>query len=125
DTIVGDLPVSKQQMVEIAKALSINAKILIMDEPTSALTSKEIGDLFTIIKKLKEEGCGIVYISHRLEELEHIADRVTILRDGCYITSMDLKETTLPNIISYMVGREIKEKFPRVTCKRGEKIFEV
>ena len=125
ETIVGDLPVSKQQMVEIAKALSINAKILIMDEPTSALTSKEINDLFTIIKKLKKEGCGIVYISHRLEELEHIVDRVTILRDGQYITSMDLKETTLPEIISYMVGREIKEKFPRVSCDRGEKIFEV
>lgn len=125
ETIVGDLPVSKQQMVEIAKALSINAKILIMDEPTSALTSKEINDLFVIIKKLRSEGCGIVYISHRLEELEHIVDRVTILRDGEYITSMDLKETTLAKIISHMVGREIKEKFPRVDCERGEKIFEV
>lgn len=125
EMIVGDLPVSKQQMVEIAKALSINAKILIMDEPTSALTSKEINDLFIIIKKLRNEGCGIVYISHRLEELEHIVDRVTILRDGQYITSVDLKETTLSKIISHMVGREIKEKFPRVTCERGEKIFEV
>ncbi|ROR28659.1 monosaccharide ABC transporter ATP-binding protein (CUT2 family) [Mobilisporobacter senegalensis] len=125
ETIVGDLPVSKQQMVEIAKALSINAKILIMDEPTSALTSKEINDLFVIIKKLRSEGCGIVYISHRLEELEHIVDRVTILRDGEYITSMDLQETTLAKIISHMVGREIKEKFPRVDCERGEKIFEV
>lgn len=125
ETVVGDLPVSKQQMVEIAKALSINAKILIMDEPTSALTSKEINDLFVIIKKLRNEGCGIVYISHRLEELEHIVDRVTVLRDGQYITSVDLKETTLPEIISYMVGREITEKFPRVTCERGKKIFEV
>lgn len=125
ETVVGDLPVSKQQMVEIAKALSINAKILIMDEPTSALTSKEINDLFVIIKKLRNEGCGIVYISHRLEELEHIVDRVTVLRDGQYITSVDLKETTLPEIISYMVGREITEKFPRVTCERGDKIFEV
>lgn len=125
ETIVGDLPVSKQQMVEIAKALTINAKILIMDEPTSALTSKEIDDLFIIIKKLRSEGCGIVYISHRLEELEHIVDRVTILRDGQYITSMDLKDTTLPKIISFMVGREIKEKFPRVICERGEKILEI
>lgn len=125
DTIVGDLPMSKQQMVEIAKALSINAKILIMDEPTSALTSKEIDDLFVIIRKLKDEGCGIVYISHRLEELQHIVDRVTIMRDGRYITTMNYTDTNLQEIISYMVGREIKEKFPRVACKRGNKILEV
>ena len=125
ETVVGDLAVSKQQMVEIAKALSIKAKILIMDEPTSALTSKEIDDLFIIIRKLRNEGCGIVYISHRLEELEHIVDRVIILRDGQFITSMDLADTTLPKIISFMVGREIKEKFPRVSCVRGAKILEV
>lgn len=125
DTIVGDLAVSKQQMVEIAKALSTNAKILIMDEPTSALTSKEIDDLFRIIRQLKAEGCAIVYISHRLEELQHIVDRVTILRDGQYITSMDYADTDLEEIISNMVGREIKEKFPRVSCKKGKKIFEV
>ncbi len=124
-TVVGDLAVSKQQMVEIAKALSTNAKILIMDEPTSALTSNEIDDLFKIIRKLKSEGCGIVYISHRLEELQNIVDRVIIMRDGRYITSMDFKDTTMSEIISYMVGREIKEKFPRITCERGKKIFEV
>ena len=123
--VVGDLPVSKQQMVEIAKALSTNAKILIMDEPTSALTSKEIDDLFRIIRELKERGCGIVYISHRLEELQHIVDRVTIMRDGQYITSMNFAETNLDEIIANMVGREIKEKFPRVTCKKGKKVFEV
>ena len=87
--IVGDLPVSKQQMVEIAKALSIHAKILIMDEPTSSLTAKEIEELFRIIRKLKADGCGIVYISHRLEELQAIVDRVTIMRDGQYITDGD------------------------------------
>lgn len=125
EMIVGDMPVSKQQMVEIAKALSTNSRILIMDEPTSALTAKEIEDLFSIIKKLKKEGCGIVYISHRLEELEHIVDRVTILRDGQYINSMNFMDTTLPEIISNMVGRDIKEKFPRITCKRGNKILEV
>lgn len=125
EILVGDLAVSKQQMVEIAKALSANARILIMDEPTSALTSKEIEDLFIIINRLKKEGCGIVYISHRLEELEQIVDRVTILRDGQYITSMDYRDTNLPEIISYMVGREIKEKFPRVACEKGEKILEV
>lgn len=122
---VGDLPVSKQQMVEIAKALSINAKILIMDEPTSSLTAREIEDLFRIIKKLKSEGKGIVYISHRLEELQHIVDRVTIMRDGQYITGMNFGDVTMEQIISYMVGREIKEKFPRVECKKGKKVFEV
>lgn len=124
-TTVGDLAVSKQQMVEIAKALSTNAKILIMDEPTSALTSNEIDDLFKIIRKLKSESCGIVYISHRLEELQYIVDRVTIMRDGRFITSMNYEDTTMAEIISNMVGHEIKEKFPRVSCKRGKKIFEV
>ena len=122
---VGDLPVSKQQMVEIAKALSINAKILIMDEPTSALTAREIEDLFRIIKKLKAEGKGIVYISHRLEELQHIVDRVTIMRDGQYTTSMNFADATMDQIIANMVGREIKEKFPRVECEKGKKVFEV
>lgn len=124
-TIVADLAVSKQQMVEISKALSINAKILIMDEPTSALTSSEVVDLFKVIHKLKAEGCGIVYISHRLEELQHIADRVMIMRDGKYITSLNYADTTLSVIISNMVGREIKEKFPHVVCNRGKKILEV
>ena len=123
--IVGNLPVSKQQMVEIAKALSINARVLIMDEPTSALTAKEIDELFRIIRRLRADGCGIVYISHRLEELQHIVDRVTIMRDGQYITSMNFKDTTMDEIITNMVGREIKEKFPRVECEKGEKIFEV
>lgn len=123
--VVGDLQVSKQQMVEIAKALSTNARILIMDEPTSALTSKEIDELFRIIRQLKENGCGIVYISHRLEELQHIVDRVTIMRDGHYITSMDFKDATMDEIIAHMVGREIKEKFPRVECEKGKKVFEV
>ena len=122
---VGNLPVSKQQMVEIAKALSIHARILIMDEPTSALTAKEIDELFRIIRKLREDGCGIVYISHRLEELQHIVDRVTIMRDGQYILTANFKDLTMDEIITNMVGREIKEKFPRVECPRGEKIFEV
>lgn len=123
--VVGELPVSKQQMVEIAKALSTNAKILIMDEPTSALTAREIEDLFRIIRDLKAKGCGIVYISHRLEELQHIVDRVTIMRDGQYITTMNFADTNLDEIIANMVGREIKEKFPRVSCEKGKKILEV
>ena len=124
-TQVKRLTVAKQQMVEIAKALSTNARILIMDEPTSALTAREIEDLFRIIRELKAKGCGIVYISHRLEELQHIVDRVTIMRDGQYITSMDFQGVTLDEIIAYMVGREIKEKFPRVSCEKGKKVFEV
>lgn len=125
DTVVRKLSVSKQQMVEIAKALSTDARILIMDEPTSALTAREISELFDIIRQLKQEGCAIVYISHRLEELEHIADRVSIFRDGKYIVSMDYKDTGINEIISYMVGREIKEKFPAIECPRGEKLLEV
>lgn len=122
--VVGELPVSKQQMVEIAKALSTNAKILIMDEPTSSLTSREIDDLFRIIRDLKTKGCGVVYISHRLEELQYIVDRVTIMRDGQFVTSGRFQDMTMDEIIANMVGREIKEKFPRVQCKKGKCVFE-
>ncbi|MFV0351936.1 MAG: sugar ABC transporter ATP-binding protein [Oscillospiraceae bacterium] len=125
DDVVGDLPVSKQQMVEIAKALSTNARILIMDEPTSALTSKEIEDLFDIIRNLRANGVGIVYISHRLEELQEIVDRVTIMRDSKFICRADFKDLTMDEIISNMVGREIKEKFPRGDANRGKKVLEV
>ena len=125
NTVVGRLTVSKQQMVEIAKALSVNAKILIMDEPTSALTDREINDLFRIIKELKESGHGIIYISHRLEELTHITDRITVFRDGQYVTTKNFADTSIPEIISWMVGREIKEKYPRVPSKRGKKILSV
>ncbi len=111
--IVGNLSVSKQQMVEIAKALSIHAKVLVMDEPTSALTAKEIDELFRIIDQLRSEGCGIVYISHRLEELGHVADRVTVLRDGEFIMNGEFRDYTMDQLISFMVGREITEKFPR------------
>lgn len=122
---VGELSVAKQQMVEIAKALSVNAKILIMDEPTSALSAKEIEDLFRIIHKLKSQGCGIVYITHRLEELHHIADHVTIMRDGQYITEGDFASMSMAQIIQNMVGREITEQFPRIECEKGKKVFEV
>lgn len=124
-TMIGNLSVAKQQMVEIAKALSTNAEIFIMDEPTSSLTSNEINDLFRIIKDLRAEGKGIIYISHRLEELSEIADRVTVMRDGQYITTNHFANTSIEEIISLMVGREIKEKFPRVEMDRGEKIMEV
>jgi ribose transport system ATP-binding protein len=125
DTIVGRLPVSKQQMVEIAKALSTDCKVLVMDEPTSALTAREVEELNRIILELKAQGCGIVYISHRLEELAPIADRVTVLRDGRYVDTKNYADTSVPEIISMMVGREIKEKFPHVPCPRGQKLMEV
>lgn len=123
--IVGELQVSKQQMVEISKALSIDSDIIIMDEPTSALTEKEIEELFRIINHLKAQNKGIIYISHRLEELVHIVDRVTILRDGQYITTMDYKQELLPQVIAHMVGREIKDKFPKAICEIGEEVFAV
>ncbi len=124
-TVVGKLPVSKQQMVEIAKAISTNAKIIIMDEPTSSLTEREIADLFEIIRKLKASGCSIIYISHRLDELKHIVDRVTILRDGKYVLTKNFSDTSIEEIISNMVGREIKEKYPRINVEKGKKILEV
>lgn len=125
NAIVGSLAVSKQQMVEIAKALSIDAKILIMDEPTSALTSKEIEELFNIIRNLRSEGRGIVYISHRLDELQYIVDAVTIMRDGKFITERLFSQITMEEIISNMVGREIKNKYPRIERERGRKLLEV
>jgi len=125
EALVGTLTVSKQQMVEIAKALSKNSKVLIMDEPTSSLTLKEIDELFSIIRKLKDQGCGIIYISHRLDELQYVADRVMIMRDGKFIDSFDFDQNRLSEIITLMVGREIKEKYPRVTCEKGKCIMKV
>ncbi|NLA53374.1 MAG: sugar ABC transporter ATP-binding protein [Clostridiales bacterium] len=122
---VDSLPLFMQQMVEIAKAISTDSKLIIMDEPTSSLTSREIEELFSIVRELRGQGRGIVYISHRLEELQHIVDQVTILRDGQFVASMPFKDTNLQEIISYMVGRDIKEKYPRVECPVGEKILEV
>jgi ribose transport system ATP-binding protein len=106
---VRELTVAKQQMVEIAKALSFNAKVLIMDEPTSALTDNEVETLFALIAQLKERGTGIVYISHRMDELRRLADRVTVLRDGAYIGSLAKTEISIPRIIEMMVGRKIDE----------------
>ena len=125
DVQVKQLPVSKQQMVEICKTLSMDAKIIIMDEPTSALTEKEIEDLFRVIAQLKSEGRGIIYISHRLEELSRIVDRCTILRDGFHVKTLNYAETNLDEIIRAMVGRDLTEKFPKIESKRGEKVLEV
>jgi ribose transport system ATP-binding protein len=114
ETKVADLTVAKQQMIEIAKALSFNAKILIMDEPTAALTDTEIDDLFSIIKQLRQNGVGIVHISHRLEELKLIADRVTVMRDGKTVDTLLTKDASKDKIISLMVGRIIYESAPEI-----------
>ncbi|MFD0697352.1 sugar ABC transporter ATP-binding protein [Paenibacillus sp. GCM10027628] len=107
-TKVADLTVAKQQMVEIAKALSFHSEVLIMDEPTAALTDAEIDDLFRMIRQLRANGVGIVYISHRMDELRRITDRITVMRDGCYIDTVSTKEITIDQIIAMMVGREIQ-----------------
>jgi ribose transport system ATP-binding protein len=113
-TKVADLTVAKQQMVEIAKALSFNSDVLIMDEPTAALTETEIDDLFSIIRQLRDKGVGVVHISHRLEELKQISDRVTVMRDGRYIDTVRTQAVTLDRIINMMVGRTIYEASPEV-----------
>ena len=125
DEIVGNLTVGRQQMVEIAKALLINAKILVMDEPSSSLSNAEIVEMFRIVHELKAMGTAIVYISHRLGELHHIVDDVTIMRDGKYITEGKFEDFTMEQIIANMVGREITNQFPRDDVPRGKKVFEV
>ena len=119
---VADLTVAKQQMVEIAKALSFNSSVLIMDEPTAALTDTEIVELFRIVRQLRENGVGIVHISHRLEELKQISDQVTVMRDGRYIDTVNTREVTLDKIISMMVGRTIFEAAPEVPEKPSDEI---
>lgn len=113
-TLAADLTVAKQQMVEIAKALSFNSQVLIMDEPTAALTESEIEELFRIIRQLRNKGVGIVYISHRLEELKQISDRITVMRDGRTVDTVDAATVTIDRIISMMVGRTIYESSPEV-----------
>ncbi len=117
-----DLTVAKQQMVEIAKALSFNSQVLIMDEPTAALTETEIEELFRIIRQLRAKGVGIVYISHRLEELKKISDRITVMRDGHYVDTVDAAEVPIDRIISMMVGRTIYESAPEVPEAPSEEI---
>ncbi len=110
ETRVQDLPIAKQQMVEIVKALSFNTEVLIMDEPTAALTESEIDDLFRFIGDLKKQGTGIIYISHRMDEMKQISDRITVMRDGQYVGTVNTKETTIDRIIQMMVGRVIYQE---------------
>jgi ribose transport system ATP-binding protein len=125
-TILNRLPLSKQQMVEIAKALSLDSEVLIMDEPTSALTESEIDELFTVIHTLRDHGVAIIYISHRLEELKHIVDRISIFRDGRQVSTDDYSAIGMEEIISRMVGRKLDNVFPaRHNVPTEEKILEV
>ena len=125
-TKVEQLTIAKQQMVEIAKALSYESKILIMDEPTTALTETEIDVLFNIINTLKQEGVGIIYISHRMDELKRITDRIMIMRDGQYIATLPTKETEMSEVIRLMVGREVYiESKPQLSGEETDVILEL
>ena len=122
---VANLSVSQRQMIEIAKAFSYSARIVIMDEPTSSLTEKEIKHLFTIIRKLKDRGCGIVYISHKMEEIFELCDEITILRDGQWVSTEPLEGLTMDEIINRMVGRELTQRFPERDNTPGKVILKV
>lgn len=122
---MGDLAVSERQMVEIAKAVSYNSKIIVMDEPTSSLTEKEVEHLFRIINKLRDRGCGIIYISHKMEEIKAISDDITIMRDGKWIATEPVKDLTTEQIINMMVGRDLTNRFPPKDNVVKEEILKV
>lgn len=118
--IVGKLSVAQQQMVEIAKAISFHSKILVLDEPTATLTEREIEQLFGIIRRLQEKGVGMVYISHRMAELNQICERVTVIRDGQYIGTGNLSEITMDELVNMIVGRPLEDKYPKYQRTIGE-----
>ena len=122
---VAELPIAERQMIEIAKAVSYKSKVIVMDEPTSSLTEKEVDHLFKIIKKLKESGVGIIYISHKMEEIKMISDEITILRDGKWISTNDVSKISTEQIISMMVGRDLTERFPKKDNTAKEMMLEV
>lgn len=124
-TLVKNLSVGEQQMVEIAKALSLDAKIIIMDEPTGTLTTRETEKLFEVIRNLRDNNKSIVYISHRLEEIFLLCDSVTVLRDGKYVGSAEIKELDDEKLIQMMVGRNLQDKFPRLVLEPGKEILKV
>ena len=123
--IMSTMPVSQRQMVEIAKAVSYNSKIIVFDEPTSSLTEEEVEHLFKIINMLRDRGCGIIYISHKMAEILRIADEVTVMRDGTWIATEPAQNLTTDKIIKLMVGRELTNQFPPKTNKPGEVALEV
>ncbi|MCI7061738.1 MAG: sugar ABC transporter ATP-binding protein [Lachnospiraceae bacterium] len=125
DAVMSDLSVGQQQMVEICKALMVDAKVLIMDEPTAALTERETESLFKVMKSLREKGVSIVYISHRMEEIFELCDRITILRDGSYIGTEKISEIDMDGVVRMMIGREIGERFPKRDVKIGDVVLRV
>ena len=124
-TVMSNMPVSQRQMVEIAKAVSFNAKVIVFDEPTSSLTEEEVEHLFKIINMLRDRGCGIIYISHKMEEILRISDDVTVMRDGKWIATKPAKELTMNEIIKLMVGRELTNRYPPKTNKIGDVLLKV
>lgn len=124
NTLVKHLSIAQMQMVEVVKALSQEVKLVIMDEPTSSLTSREISKLFEIVKRLKEQGVAIIYISHRMDEIKRIGDHVTVMRDGQYIDTVDVATVELDTLISMMVGRRIEKMYERNYRTPGEVVFE-
>src|SRR5678816_2275699 len=122
---VRELSIAQQQMVEVAKAISLDARILIMDEPTSALTEREIAELFARIRQLKQSGVSIVYISHRMEELFEIGDRVTVLRDGRNVGTYQIQEVSREQLIRLMANRELTNQFPKVSATRGAEALRI
>lgn len=125
DTVMSDLSVGQQQMIEICKALLVDAKVIIMDEPTAALTQSETAALFEVIQNLRKRGVSIVYISHRMEEIFELCDRITVLRDGQYIDTCEIKDITMDDVVKMMIGREIGERYPSRNHSVGKTVFEV
>ncbi|WP_347458038.1 sugar ABC transporter ATP-binding protein [Clostridium sp. C105KSO13] len=123
DMLVGKLTIAQQQMVEIVKAISYDSKILVMDEPTSSIADKEVEFLFETMRKLTKRGVGIIYISHKMSELEQICDRVTVMRDGMYVGTEIVKNTTRDRLIAMMVGRELENYYTREYQKPGEEVL--
>ena len=123
--VMSTMSVSQRQMVEIAKAVSYNSKIIVFDEPTSSLTEEEVEHLFRIINMLRDRGCGIVYISHKMEEILRISDEVTIMRDGKWIATKAASELTMDEIIKLMVGRELTNRYPEKDNKIGDVLLNV
>ncbi len=125
ETVVKRLGIAQQQMVEIAKALSLNARVIVMDEPTAVLTAHEIEHLFKMIQDFKQRGIAIIYISHRLDEVKRIGDRATVLRDGAVVRTVLVAATPVDELIRLMVGRDLKDKFPKLAVEPGEEVLRV
>ncbi|WP_312830394.1 ATP-binding cassette domain-containing protein, partial [Pantoea anthophila] len=125
DRMVGELSIASQQMVEIARAVSWDSDVVIMDEPTSALTETEVAHLFTIIRDLREQGKAIIYISHKMDEIFTITDEVSIFRDGSWIASDQTEKYTRQSLITQMVGRELTQLFPKFNSAIGEEVLTV